>query len=66
MEEIPTIHLGAGASALEKKGIPTYKGDINREIKKYNALVRAIKQKVLEFKSWIIHHLIQTLKEIQL
>ena len=66
LEEIPTIHLGAGASALEKKGIPTYKGDINREIKKYNALVRAIKQKVLEFKSWIIHHLIQTLKEIQL
>lgn len=33
IEEIPTIHLGASASALEKKGIETDKGNINREIK---------------------------------
>ena len=30
-EEIPTIHLGASASALERKGIKTEKGDINRK-----------------------------------
>ena len=28
----PQIHMGAGAIALEKKGIRTIKGDINREI----------------------------------
>ncbi len=33
---IGTIHLGSSATALERKGIPTYRGDINREIEKGN------------------------------
>ena len=53
IEEIPTIHLGASASALEKKGIETDKGNINREIKKHNSLVKAIKEKMAELNSWL-------------
>jgi len=53
VEEIPTIHLGASAIALEKKGIETDKGNINREIKKHNFLVKAIKNKIKEITSWI-------------
>ena len=53
IEEIPTIHLGASASALERKGIETDKGNINREIKKHNSLVKAIKNKIKEITSWI-------------
>ena len=53
IEEIPTIHLGASASALEKKGIETDKGNINREIKKHNSLVKAIKNKIKEITYWI-------------
>lgn len=53
IEEIPTIHLGASASALEKKGIETDKGNINREIKKHNSLVKAIRERVAELTSWI-------------
>ena len=45
IEEIPTIHLGASASALERKGIETDKGNINREIKKHNSLVKVIRKK---------------------
>lgn len=52
-EEIPTIHLGASASALERKGIETDKGNINREIKKHNSLVRAIREKISELTSWL-------------
>lgn len=52
-EEIPTIHLGASASALERKGIETDKGNINREIKRHNSLVKAIKNKIKEITSWI-------------
>ena len=52
-EGIPTIHLGASASALERKGIETDKGNINREIKKHNSLVKAIKNKIKEITSWI-------------
>ena len=53
IEEIPTIHLGASASALERKGIDTDKGNINREIKKHNSLVKAIKERISELTSWI-------------
>ncbi|EUC60009.1 MobQ family relaxase [Mogibacterium timidum] len=53
VEEIPTIHLGASASALERKGIETDKGNINREIKKHNSLVKAIRERITELTSWI-------------
>ena len=53
IEEIPTIHLGASASALEKKGIETDKGNINREIKNHNSLVKVIKNKIKEITFWI-------------
>ena len=52
-EEIPIIHIGASASALERKGIETDKGNINREIKKHNSLVKAIREKIAELTSWI-------------
>ncbi len=53
IEEIPTIHLGASAGALERKGIETDKGNINREIKKHNSLVKAIRERITELTSWI-------------
>ena len=53
IEEIPTIHLGASASALERKGIETDKGSINREIKKHNSLVKTIRERISELTSWI-------------
>ena len=53
IEEIPTIHLGASASALERKGIETDKGNINREIKKHNSLVKTIRERISELTSWI-------------
>lgn len=52
-EEIPTIHLGASASALERKGVITDKGNINREIRKHNSLMREIKEKIAGLTSWI-------------
>ena len=52
-EEIPTIHMGASASALERKGIETDKGNINREIKKHNFLVKAIREKISALTSWL-------------
>lgn len=48
IDQIPTIHLGKGAHYLEKNGIATERGDINREIKKDNAEIREINNEVLE------------------
>ena len=44
----PTIHIGAVANALERKGIQTERGNINREIIKRNALLEQAKE-MLEF-----------------
>lgn len=53
VKQIPTIHLGAAASALERKGIRTEKGDINREIKKQNQLLKAIGEEIRKITGWL-------------
>ena len=40
----PTIHIGAIANALERKGIQTERGNINREIVKNNMLLEQAKE----------------------
>lgn len=39
LEQLPTIHLGHVAAEMEKKGIETDRGNINRERQEYNRLV---------------------------
>jgi hypothetical protein len=39
LEILPTVHLGYVAHAMEKRGIKTERGDINRERQEYNRLV---------------------------
>lgn len=53
IKQIPTIHLGASASAMERKGIRTEKGDINREIKKQNELLKNIGNEIKKITSWL-------------
>ena len=54
IKQIPTIHLGASASAMERKGIRTEKGDINREIKKQNELLKNIDNEIKKITSWLV------------
>ena len=53
IKQIPTIHLGVSASAMERKGIRTEKGDINREIKKQNELLKNIGNEIKKITSWL-------------
>jgi hypothetical protein len=39
LEQLPTVHLGYVASEMEKRGIETPQGDINRDRQEYNGLV---------------------------
>ena len=43
----PTIHIGAVANALERKGIQTERGNINREIIKDNMLLEQAKEMLM-------------------
>ena len=53
IEQIPTVHLGVAASAMEKRGIRTERGDINREIAVSNSQLRQIRGRIKKLKSWI-------------
>lgn len=43
----PTIHIGAVSNALERKGIQTGRGNLNREIIKNNMLLEQAKEMLL-------------------
>ncbi|WP_156020873.1 MobQ family relaxase [Streptococcus ruminantium] len=53
IEQIPTIHLGVSASQMEKKGIATDRGNINREIKHQNKILREIARRIKALMRWI-------------
>ncbi len=46
LDEIPTIHEGVAAQALERKGIISDRCELNRQIKADNALLRELKATV--------------------
>ena len=48
IDKIPTVHMGPAVTALERKGIRTDIGDLNREIVKHNALMSALKSMIRE------------------
>ena len=53
IEQIPIIHLGVSATQMEKKGIATDRGNINREIKHQNAILREISRRIKALLNWI-------------
>ena len=53
IEQIPTIHLGVSASQIEKKGIVTDRGNINREIKHQNKILKEIARRIKALMRWI-------------
>ena len=53
VEQIPTQHEGPTVRAMEAKGIRTDKGDLNRFIRKTNALLREAKEKIVALIGWL-------------
>ena len=53
IEQIPTEHMGPAASAMEKKGIETDIGNLNREIQQSNALMQSIRNMIRKLADWI-------------
>jgi len=52
VEKIPTIHMGPAASQMERRGIRTEKGDINRQIAEDNKLLKEIKARITRIYNW--------------
>ena len=53
IDQIPTVHIGVAASQMEKKGIVTERGELNRSIKAANRLLRDIKAQIGKLKEWL-------------
>ena len=53
IDQIPTVHMGVAACQMEKKGIITEKGELNRNIQKTNRLIREIRAQVGKLKEWV-------------
>ena len=53
IEQIPTAHEGPLVQKIEKRGIRTLKGDLNRWIKATNRLLAGLKKKIHSLLDWI-------------
>ena len=52
IDKIPSIHMGPAASQMERRGIITEKGNINREIATDNKLLKEIKARITRLYNW--------------
>ena len=53
LDIIPTVHEGAAVRQMEKRGIQTNIGNLNREIRAANRLMKSIRQLIQNLKGWI-------------
>jgi len=53
ISKIPTIHLGVAAHQMEKRGIRTERGDINRAIEISNRKLRQLADQINELQGWL-------------
>ena len=49
----PTIHLGPAVTQMEKRGIETNMGNLNRDIKRTNRALLAIRKLIADLRSWL-------------
>ncbi|WP_326975420.1 MobQ family relaxase [Caproicibacter sp. BJN0012] len=52
VQKIPTVHMGVAATQMERRGISTEKGIVNREIAAQNRLLKEIKARITHLYNW--------------
>ena len=52
VEQIPTFHMGVAATQMERRGLITEKGNVNREIAAQNKLLKEIKACITRLYNW--------------
>ena len=53
LQQIPTVHLGPAAHQMEKRGIETFLGNLNRDIRAANSLMQSIRSAIRGLQRWI-------------
>ena len=65
IDQIPTVHMGPAATALERKGIWTDAGNLNREIRTANELMTFLKATIRKLAAWL-SDIRQAIREIEM
>ena len=53
IQQIPTVHLGPAAHQMEKRGVETFLGNLNRDIRAANSLMQSIRNTIRGLQRWI-------------
>ena len=53
IQQIPTVHLGPAAHQMEKRGMETFLGNLNRDIRAANSLMQSIRSAIRGLQRWI-------------
>ena len=53
IQQIPTVHLGPAAHQMEKRGVETFLGNLNRDIRAANSLMQSIRSAIRGLQRWI-------------
>ena len=53
IQQIPTVHLGPAAHQMEKRGVETFLGNLNRDIRAANNLMQSIRSAIRGLQRWI-------------
>lgn len=53
IDRIPTVHMGPAVTAMERRGIMTNMGNLNRDIKSANKLMDVLKRTIVRLIGWI-------------
>jgi hypothetical protein len=59
IERIPTVHMGVAAMQMERRGIRTERGDINREVVLTNQMLGQLRARIRKLKNWAYSQQIQ-------
>ena len=59
VEQIPTVHMGVAATQMERRGVMTEKGGVNRDIIAQNKLLKEIKARLTRLYNWIKEQIAQ-------
>ena len=53
VDVIPTVHMGPAVTQMERRGIQTNIGNLNRDIRTANQMMQAIRRTIWNLKNWI-------------
>ena len=52
VQKVPTVHMGVAATQMERRGLVTEKGTVNRKITAQNRMLKEIKARITRLYNW--------------